>query len=68
MSSQVRAIGFLTAVLVVTGSGIFSVHSMQKEERANLHQGVIRDQALMALKEQQRREHEAKTSLLSVQR
>jgi hypothetical protein len=34
------------------------VHSMQKEERANLHQGVIRDQALMALKEQQRREQQ----------
>jgi hypothetical protein len=58
MASRRRAIGFLAGVLFLTGAGIFSVHSMQKEERANLHQGVIRDQALMALKEQQRREQQ----------
>uniref|UniRef100_A0A7I3ZPC9 Uncharacterized protein n=1 Tax=Physcomitrium patens TaxID=3218 RepID=A0A7I3ZPC9_PHYPA len=67
MASRRRAIGFLAAVLFVTGAGIFSVHSMQKEERANLHQGVIRDQALMGLKEQQRREQQDKVPTQSVQ-
>lgn len=65
MASRRRAIGFLAGVVFVTGAGIFSVHSMQKEERRNLHQGVIRDQALMALKEQQRREREENVSVQS---
>lgn len=67
MGSRRGAIGFLVGVLCITGAGIFSVHSMQKEERVNLHRGVIRDQALMALKEQQRKEQElAEFSVQSV--
>ena len=51
MASRREAIGFLAGVLFLTGAGIFSVHSMQKEERTNLHHGIIWDQALMGLKE-----------------
>lgn len=53
-----RAVGFLVAVLVVTGVGIGAVHSMQQQERANLHLGVIRDQQLLALKKQQQVERQ----------
>ena len=52
-SRNFGALGFMAAVLLTTAAGIAAVHSMQKEERANLHQGVIRDQQLMALKKQQ---------------
>lgn len=52
-SRNFGALGFMAAVLLATATGIAAVHSMQKEERANLHQGVIRDQQLMALKKQQ---------------
>lgn len=55
-SRNFGAIGFMAAVLLATAAGIGAVHSMQKEERANLHQGVIRDQQLMALKKQQQLE------------
>ena len=51
-----RAAGFLVAVVVFTGVGIGAVHSMQQQERANLHLGVIRDQQLLALKKQQQME------------
>lgn len=45
-----RGKGFLVAVTVFTGAGIWAVHWTQVVERQNLHQGVIRDEELYARK------------------
>ncbi|BBM97822.1 protein PET117 [Marchantia polymorpha subsp. ruderalis] len=54
--TRILALLFFGVVAVGTGAGIFEVHREQKLERQALHQGVIRDQHLLALKEQQLRQ------------
>lgn len=47
------AVGTFTVITAGTAAGIYAIHIEQQEERKRLHQGVIRDRALLALKEEQ---------------
>jgi hypothetical protein len=58
------ALVFLGVVVLGTGFGILEIHLEQKQERANLHAGVIRDQQLLALKLQQQSTEKQQQDLL----
>ncbi|KAL3700735.1 hypothetical protein R1sor_018757 [Riccia sorocarpa] len=53
MGRRSVALLFFGVVTLGTGAGIFIVHREQKLEREALHAGVIRDQKMLAFKEQQ---------------
>jgi len=54
MSSRASRLTLALTVVGVAGA-ITIVHNMQTEERKRLHQGVIRDKAVLAEKEEERR-------------
>jgi len=56
MAKAARAARITLGVVVVgVAAAIAVVHNMQVEERKRLHQGVVRDMAVLAEKEKQQR-------------
>ncbi|KAJ7554415.1 hypothetical protein O6H91_06G139200 [Diphasiastrum complanatum] len=45
-------------VLSASAAAVASVHRLQKQERRNLHAGVVRDEALLSLKRAQLHEQQ----------